>query len=175
MKNTISSVFVFFFLHFANGQSVTPSVLNIGGGTFNAGYYQFEWSVGEMALANQMNSIGNFYVFTNGFIQPYILNPSGNNTNLVFGNDEIKVFPNPASDYVEINFFTKQRGKLKINLYDASGKNIWSREIMSYGVDLIERIPLAQFGNATYVLKITLDAKPGYTSKHGAYKIIKIK
>jgi len=41
MKKTITIVVVFFFFYCSNAQSVAPSVINAGGGTFQAGYYQF--------------------------------------------------------------------------------------------------------------------------------------
>lgn len=176
MKNAISYIIVFFFLQLSStAQSSAPSVINAGGGSFSSGYFQLEWNIGELALVNQMSTSNNAFVVTNGFIQPYILRPAFINTNAQFGNDEIKVFPNPASDFAEINFFTKQQGKIKISLYDASGQSVWSKSLMCYGVDLIERIPLSRFENSSYVLKIDLEANAGYTSKHGVYKIVKIK
>src|SRR5678816_2175651 len=124
MKRTNTIVVVFFFFYCINAKSVAPSVINAGGGTFQAGYYQFEWSLGELALVGEMNSSNNSLVITNGFIQPFIQYPASNNTNNIFGNDEIKVFPNPASSYVEINFFTKQKGRITLSFYDGAGKKI---------------------------------------------------
>ena len=173
MKNAISGVIVFFFIYSSSAQSIAPSIINSSGGTYKSGYYQFEWSVGELALVNQMNSSS--IIITNGFIQPYTHKPIGQNSNSQFGNDEIKVFPNPATDYVEINFFTKQEGKINISMFDAAGRVVWNKELTSYGLDLIERIPVTQLGNASYFLKIDLIARPGFTSKNGVYKIVKIK
>ena len=174
MKSTITILIVFFFFSIANAQSNSPSVINSNGGTFRSGYFQFEWSVGELSLINQMNSSDSKYVLTNGFIQPYVLKVSYNNGIALFDNDEIKIFPNPASDFAEINFFTKQKGKIAIDMIDASGKSVWKRELVSYGLDLIERIPLLKFSEGSYVIKITLNASSGSISKHGAFKIIKI-
>jgi len=175
MKRTITIVVVFFFFYCSNAQSVAPSVINAGGGTFQAGYYQFEWSLGELALVGEMNSSNNSLVITNGFIQPFIQYPASNNTNNIFGNDEIKVFPNPASSYVEINFFTKQMGRITLSFYDGSGRKILSVTDSYFGVGLIKRIPVSQLPNEVYMLHVDLDPYPGYSSKKGVYKIIKIK
>jgi len=175
MKNTITLVIVFFFLFNCNSQSITPSVLNTSGGSFQSGYYQLEWSVGELALVGEMSSSNNSLVITNGFIQPFVQFPATINTNNVFGNDEIKIFPNPASSYVEINFFTKQKGRITLSIYDNSGKKIFTVSDWYYGVGLIKRIPVSQLPNEVYMLHVDLDPYPGYTSKKGAYKIIKIK
>ena len=174
MKNKITTVIVFFISLSCFSQSITPSVINVSGGSSQKGYYQFEWSVGEMSLINEMASRPNLLVITNGFLQPYILNPGTNNTNNQFGVDEIKVFPNPASSYVEINLFTKQQGRLKINFYDAVGQKVYSIESNVYGIDLIQKIPLNRLTAGTYLLRLELDADPGFTSKKGVYKITKI-
>jgi len=174
MKKTIALVFGFFFCLYSNSQVVAPSVVNTSGGTFQSGYYQFEWSIGELALVSDMASSNNSLVITNGFIQSHIQYPSRNNNNFVFGDDEIKVFPNPASSYVEINFLTKQQGRIKINFYDGAGKKILTTSDMYYGVGLIKRIPVSRLPNEVYMLHIELDPYAGYTAKKGIYKIIKI-
>ena len=174
MKNTIILGIVFFFFSRCYSQSNATSVINTAGGSSNSGYYQFEWSIGEMALIGQMNSSNGSLIITNGFIQPYILNPGTTNPNNIFNRDEIKVFPNPASDYVEINFMTKQKGRITLNFYEASGKIIYSTTVQCNGVDLIHRIPVSHLPNNVYMLHINLDADNGYVSKRGAYKIIKV-
>ncbi len=174
MKNKIATVIVFFISLSCFSQSITPSVINVSGGSSQKGYYQFEWSVGEMSLIGEMASRPNTLVVTSGFLQPYILNPGTNNTNNQFGVDEIKVFPNPASSYVEINLFTKQQGKLKISFYNAVGQKVHSIETNVYGVDLIQKIPVNNFSAGTYLLLIELNADPSFVSKKGVYKITKI-
>jgi len=175
MKNTITLVIVFFFFINCSAQSITPSVFNSSGGFFKSGYYQLEWSIGELALVNQMTSSNNSLVITNGFIQPFIQHPATNNTNNLFANDEIKVFPNPASSYVEINFLTKQKGRITLSFYDASGRKIFTTADSYYGVGLIKRIPVSHLPNEVYMLHVDLDPEPGYSSKKGIYKIVKIK
>jgi hypothetical protein len=113
-------------------------------------------------------------VATNGFLQPYILNPGINDSNNQFGADELKVFPIPASSYVEIDLFTKQQGRLKIGFYNVLGQKVYSTELYNFGVDLIQRIPVNSFAAGTYLLHIELDADPNFVSKRGIYKIITI-
>jgi hypothetical protein len=175
MKKTITLVIVFFFLFNCKSQSIAPSVINTSGGSFQSGYYQLEWSIGELALVEQMTSSNNSLVITNGFIQPFIQYPATINTNNVFGNDEIKIFPNPASSYVEINFLSKQRGRLTLSFYDGSGRKILTVADSYYGVGLIKRIPVSHLPNEVYMLHVDLDPYPGSSSKKGVYKIVKIK
>jgi len=175
MKKTITLVLVLFFLLNCNSQSIAPSVINTSGGTFQSGYYQLEWSIGELALVGEMTSSNNSLVITNGFIQPFIQYPANNNTNNIFGSDEIRIFPNPASDYVEVNFFTKQKGRITLSFYDGAGRKILTLTDRYYGVGLIRRIPVSQLPNEVYMLHVHLDADRGYHSKKGVYKIVKIK
>ena len=175
MKKTITLVIVLFFLFNCKSQSIAPSVINTSGGTFQSGYYQLEWSIGELALVGEMTSSNNSLVITNGFIQPFIQYPANNNTNNIFGNDEIKIFPNPASAYVEINLFTKQKGRITLSFYDGAGRKILTATDRYYGVGLIKRIPVNQLPNEVYMLHVDLDADGGYHSKKGVYKIVKIK
>jgi hypothetical protein len=126
-----------------------------------------------MALIGQFNSPGDKLIVTNGYIQPYILHPATGSTNNVFEIDEVKVFPNPASTYVEVNFFTKQKGQLTLNFFDISGKKMSSQSLRANGVDLIAKIPLEKFAGGIYMLQIELEPDPGSVSKKGIYKIVK--
>src|SRR4029453_13099077 len=117
MKKAITLVIVFFFLFNCKSQSIAPSVINTSGGTFQSGYYQFEWNIGELALVGEMSGSNKSLVITNGFIQPFIQYPANYNTDNIFGNDEIKIFPNPASSYVEINFLITKRGRITLTFY----------------------------------------------------------
>jgi hypothetical protein len=175
MKKTITLVIVFFFLFNCKSQSIAPSVINTSGGSFQSGYYQLEWSIGELVLVEQMTSPNNSLVITNGFIQPFIQYPATINTSSIFSNDEIKIFPNPASSYVEINLLSKQRGRIILSFYDGSGRKILTVEDSYYGVGLIKRIPVSHLPNEVYMLHVDLDPYPGYSSKKGIYKIVKIK
>jgi hypothetical protein len=134
MKKALTLVALSFFFFYGNSQIVAPAVMNTGGGTAQSGYYQFEWSIGELALVGDMTNSGNSLVITNGFIQSLIQYPSRNNSDYTFGNDEIKIFPNPASSFVEINFLTKQRGRITISFYDGAGKTIYTSSDPYYGV-----------------------------------------
>lgn len=174
MKKTVFVFLTAFLFIKCRTQSIEPHIVNATGGYFQSGYHYMEWNVGEAALIGQFSSTDNSIIITNGFIQPYILKPAANNINNFFADDEIKVFPNPASKYVEINFFTRQQGKLKFKLFDASGRKTYSGELISFGVDLIERIPLSHLAGGVYTLRVDLEPYSGSVVKKGVYKIVKV-
>ncbi|SRR6266496_4140437 len=173
MKPSTTIIFLLFISTASFCQTISASTINASGGSAKNGYYQFEWSVGELAIVDEMESAGKLIV-TNGLLQPYLVNPGSNDPNIFFTADEIKIFPNPASRYVEINFFTKQKGPVTIELFDVIGQKILSEEIICYGVDLIHRIPVTNLKSGSYILNINLNSNFGFPLKQGAYRIIKI-
>ena len=173
MKNATTIIAGILVSTISYAQSISSSVINANGGTSKNGYYQFEWSIGEMSLVNQLES-SNQLIVSNGFLQPYILFPGTFYGPGQFSAGEIRIFPNPASRFVEINFFTKQKGLVTFGFYDMLGKKIFDQQVKCNGVDLIHRIPLANLPAGSYVLQIILEASPGSLSKHGSYQILKI-
>ena len=120
-----------------------------------------------------MSDASDKIIVTNGFLQPYLLYPGRNNTNNAFDADEVKIFPNPATQYIEINFFTKQKGKLTIHFFDALGKKVFTKELTSNGVDLVDRIPITKLSQGIYILQIELTGEEGSVSKKSSYKFVK--
>lgn len=159
---------------FSYAQSVTPAVVNIAGNSFQHKHYVLEWSVGEMAIINQMNSSFGNLIISNGFLQPYTHNPALINVAPAFGPEEIRILPNPTKDVVEINFLTAQKGKVSFVLADARGRIIYKKEFDSYGHGRIEHIDMRRMTGGTYFLRIELVAISGSVSKKGSYKIIKL-
>jgi hypothetical protein len=126
-----------------------------------------------MSLVNQMQSSDGLYILTNGLLQPYSNLPGTVNNGSGFGANEIKVFPNPASKYVEIDFFTMQQGRVRFFLYDNLGQRIYDKSFLSYGLDRVERINVDGLASGIYMLYIQLDPIIGSHIKKGAFKIVK--
>jgi len=171
----LSSSAIFFAISLSFSQSISPSIINTTGGTFNDPnyYFRFDWSVGEMALVNQMQSADGLYVITNGLLQPYTNTPASVNNSDDFGTDEIHVFPNPASNYVEIDFNTRQQGRVRFMFYDNLGQKIYDKSFLSYGLDRVERINVATLPSGIYMIYVYLDPVAGSHIKKGAFKIVK--
>lgn len=155
-------------------QATVQQVVNVSGGTYSFGYTNVDWSVGEMSLVNTAVGTNQLIIVTNGFLQPFTTH-SGNNTNPSFGAEEIKIFPNPSTTYIEINFLTSQKGKLNIRLYDALGQKVYEKQTYSNGNGLVEIIDMQRWAAAGYALHITLDPEAGSIAKKGSYKIIKVR
>ena len=151
------------------------SVINTSGGTFQQGYFQFEWNVGESALVDYMHDDQGRMSVSNGFLQPYVLFPGNHYPSGNFDPMEVRIFPNPAIDYVELNISTRQSGQLIIYFYTATGQRVLSREMTANGVDIIERIDVTSLPHGNYFLYLELLATKGSLAKKSIYKIVKIK
>jgi hypothetical protein len=154
-------------------QTVSPAILNVTGGTNMFTYYRFEWSIGEAAAIETMSS-GNIVV-TNGILQPGTNNPADNNIAATWGPEELKILPNPVSNQFEIDFFSRQKGEITMNLYDETGRLLESRPVTYNGTGLIYTWNVNRLPGGLYFLKIQLVPATGAVAKKGTYKILKIK
>ncbi len=174
MKKNLLSFFLLFVFHTLTiAQSITPQTFNVCGNYVNAGYYQFEWSVGEMSITETFeNSI--FGYLTNGVLQPLTDNPTFSFIDNNWNRDEIRILPSPTTGLFEVNILTKQQGRLEIQLVDNLGQSIKTISDYYYGIGRIERFDISRYASANYLLRISLSPNPGYSAKKGGFKILKI-
>ena len=157
-------------------QSVTPATLNATGGTNFFTFYRFEWSFGEaMAITTMDDASSSNLVVTNGVLQPGTHNPATVNNTEEWDRDEIRILPNPTQNRLEIDFFSKQQGKVTLNLIDASGRFLARRQFDYYGTGRIEIWDLDRYSSGAYFLNITLAPTGTSVAKKGTYKVIKIR
>lgn len=155
-------------------QSLSSSVINSSSNHFSQGYYNIDWSIGELALVESMQSGEGMLIITNGFLQPELSDHIDSNTRRRFSNGEIRIMPNPTHGKVEVNFSIGQKGTLHLFVYDANGKLLTSDRLLSNGIMMSKFIDLTSFSSGTYLLRIELDALQGSVLKNGSYKIIKL-
>lgn len=162
-----------FFTYALQAQTVTPQVMNAGGGSVTNAYYQYEWSVGETASIETLSSP--FLTVTTGLLQQGTNAPAEVNTANLWGSDEIKIFPNPVETKLEINFLSKQSGKVSMLLMDDAGKVVSKKELQYNGNGHIEQWDMSAVAKGGYFISITLKPNAGSVAKKGGFKIQKIK
>ena len=155
-------------------QSVTPAILNATGGTNFFTFYRFEWSFGEAMAIETMGPVSNLIV-TNGVLQPGTHNPATINNTNEWDRDEIRILPNPTQNKLEIDFFSKQQGKVTLNLIDESGRFLAQRQFDYFGTGRIEIWDLGRYPSGAYFLNISLAPTGTSVAKKGTYKVIKVK
>jgi hypothetical protein len=157
------------------GQSQIPQVINTSGGSSQNRGYSIEWSIGELALVNQMNSTDGSNILTNGFIQPLSENIIPYNQT-EFSSANVHIFPNPTHDILEIDFFQNIDGKISVQLSNELGHIMYKREIVIHGLGFVEKVNMKRFTNGIYMLYIKrLNPVSGrYDLETSSYKIIKL-
>lgn len=155
--------------------STAPQTVNVSGGYNDnpSSYYRYEWSVGEASVIETFSSPT--LVVTAGVLQPGTNNPASDNTNQEWGTEEIKIYPNPVITELEISILSKQKGKISMILYDATGRQIGNRQFDYYGTGRIEKWNFSRLATGQYLLKIILDPQPGSVPKKGTFKVQKLK
>ena len=156
-------------------QSVSPATLNATGGTYFFTYYRVEWSFGESMAINTMTDANSNVFVTNGILQPNTHNPATINNTGAWDRDEIRILPNPTQNVIEIDFFSKQKGKIIMNLYDESGRFVGTKQFDYFGNGSIQRWDLSQYASGMYLLNIHLQPTGTSVAKKGAFKVLKIK
>ena len=180
MRKLFLSAAVILFYLTCTAQSITPYVLNSTGGTapVNSKFY-VDWSVGEMTLVNTIQNSGpqGLIIITNGFIQPPLDDGNGDENNYIttvrpIPTENLRVYPNPATNYVMIEIPMQEAGKMRLTLYNSMGEVVYDKQFTSYGQNTKEKISMAAFMQGTYMLRVVTTGA-GANAKEAIYKIFK--
>ncbi len=154
----------------AQAQSVRPSAINATGGAKIIGSNDFEWSVGEMTLVSTFTTPS--VIVTQGVLQPGDVTLGVPATGDL--SKALRVFPNPATDYVNVQYTSPANGTLSCRLFDVAGKDISSQNITVAGGHAAGQIDIRSLAAATYMLEVTFLPDSG-SPEISAYKIQKYK
>lgn len=152
MKKYYGLFFVCLLSYFGYGQNdtITSYVVSTAGGDTVVNGISVSWTIGEVAIAT-LKDKDNTLVLTQGFQQAYFeITSIGEPLSTNF---EIKVYPNPASDYVWVDLKSDEIKDATIELYDLEGKLIYSSKL-----NLIEgstKIDLHNLNSSQYILRIS--------------------
>ena len=170
---TVLSILFFLNTNPCLAQSMSPGTVNVSGESAAIGNYRFEWSLGESAAITTMEN-SNLLV-TNGFLQFNVQNQPEVNLVKSFLSDEIKVYPNPVKNILEINILHANKGKHQIELLDASGVKVKEIQLDYNGMGALENWNLSGLPAGQYFLNIRqTNSVNGTLMKKGAYKILKV-
>ncbi len=160
-KPYILLLFICHLVFFGNAQSVQKEVFGSAGGTDSVPGYKVQWTIGE-CLTEKLN--GTNCIATQGFHQYYYTVTSLPEIPKVKFN--LKVFPNPTRDYLNIDVQYKVPEKFHFILYTQDGKILTKGEFFSAN---LKRVDLTKYGSNLMFLKIVqVSSKQSVT-----FKIIK--
>lgn len=158
---------------FSIAQSASPSVVNIAGQSASVGNFRFDWSVGESAAITTMDN--DKLIITNGLLQFNVDNQPEVNLVASFLPGEIRVYPNPVKNTLEINILHANKGRHQIELMDGKGVKIKEQQLNYTGMGALEKWNLSGLPAGQYILNIRqMHSVNGRLVKKGAYKILKV-
>ena len=155
MKQTTLITTLMLFAAFLFAQSTSPQVIASSGSFTENGNISLSTTVGETATATL--SV-NTTTLTQGFQQPDPSDAFVSADKLSPVDFQIKVFPNPATDYLRVEWKTNKQHEVYAELYDLVGRKI-IRIKSDESTDHIQ-INMQAFQRSAYLLKVyTKDRK----------------
>ena len=137
-------------------QSISRSVIASAGDFYSNGTISVSWTLGE--IATETYTVGNV-VLTQGFQQPDTIK-GGSNFVKGFPNVDftVKVYPNPAEDYLNVVLSGNDNLDLQVSLFDAIGRNLLINRINAGEPE--KTLDVSAYRPGIYFLKIaTLDGR----------------
>ena len=170
MKKSIINLVLFLFIiqGRGNAQSITPYILNNGGGSAT----NMEWSMGEGVSISSFLSGG--LALNTGVLQPMTNLVTGINEYgpAVFGN-QISISPNPATNVLHFKARFNQLGTLSLQLIDSKSTLVYSQEagtiLSSYEKDVF----IETFPSGVFYMRVYFKPNNGI-AQTGIYKIVKL-
>jgi hypothetical protein len=74
----------------------------------------------------------------------------------------VRLFPNPASEYLNIHCQTANPTSSCIQITDVSGRIVYSLSNLTYLCEMANEIPVSQFPSGIYFVVITLQSDKVY-------------
>lgn len=146
MKRLIFILFAIIFVLSVNGQ-VKQEVIASAGGSNTGGNLSISWTLGETIIPTYQS--GNL-ILTHGFQQQLIITAVEENFDILVN---IKVFPNPASDNLNIRFEEPIDGEVVITIIDSQGRLVKTETIEATTME--KQISLQELGGGVYFLRMT--------------------
>lgn len=162
MKLVLLIVLALFFIE-TNAQQV----VNTSSKTAIINNIEYDWQVGEPIIETKSNGT---LLVTQGFLQPTYLLPTNMNT-IQFAENQIKIYPNPTSGFLQIETNIPLDGVVQYQLFAVDGGVLWT-SLAKNPTQRINKIDLSSFANGNYFLKINYISDNGI--QQGTYKIQKI-
>ncbi len=147
----IKAIFYFTVFILLCGENIfAQTVISANGGTATADGTQVSWTIGEPVIATVSDANN---TLTQGFQQSKLTVTAINDIQVA--GVEIKVYPNPTSDFVTVHF-SKVMEKPTYLLFDLSGRLIEQKNIETTDV----KIDMTNFAGGSYILKLNSGQKP---------------
>lgn len=165
MKLLLSLFLAMFLVTQLEAQSISKQVIGSSGQSITSGTHTINFTVGESIVGVLENgeSIGQgFWAAVASDATLSVETFVNNNTE-----ESINIYPNPASDVIQIKFKLKSATDYQARLFDVSGKEIYNLNKITEAQ--IKHIRISHLSSGMYILNVK-DNKSDYNK---SFKILK--
>ena len=163
----------------------TPFTLNMGGGSAAVTpTIMVDWSIGESTITETFygeNAFSNLIMGTQWNVTSGVLQPF-DKTNIIYNYlipmlsiQEIRFYPIPTPNIVNIDFRSALKGKVSIQLLNQEGKLLGQKDFTQISQNSIQSWDLSNRPNGIYYFHILLLSAQGNILKQGTFKVEKNK
>jgi hypothetical protein len=146
-KNLSAAAVALCFTAVSQAQSIAPSVVSSGGDFFSNSQGMIAWTVGE-PMTETYSSASNFV--TQGFHQPLDSITSIGEPGIPVN---ASVYPNPTTDFVNIQFGEDVSGLFVIDVYNALGQRMQTEQF-SASASGRTQINLSGYATGVYFIQV---------------------
>jgi hypothetical protein len=134
-------------LQFLKSQGISPFIISSAGGFYKPNDISISFTIGELVI----ETIGTTdHTLTQGFQQgSWTISSIATNPLPVI---EIKVYPNPANDFIIIEWMDEQNAEFNIELYDLLGRKVIHKISSPFQTQL--ELRLDNLTQSVYILRI---------------------
>ena len=159
MKKIITIVTILIVISSFSQTAIKKSSIDSGGASVTNGTISMVYIIGEVAV--QENTNGTTHI-SEGFISKDMMSSLGLNSYTQLSG--IRMYPNPATDFVNLSFATA--ANYTVIIYDLLGKELVKYQVANQDT---QRIALNILPNAVYLVLVKSDDNQQFTT----YKLIK--
>lgn len=132
-----------------SAQSLSPTVLASGGGSGNGGGAQMDYTIGELAVSAFSSSQN---LLTQGFHQG--VSKSSGIAAYVSNGLDMRLYPNPVSQDVYLEFGKQVTQSFQLTLTDISGQVLGTYENIQPQSLQLMHIPMGQYMPGIYFIRV---------------------
>ena len=151
MKHLSAFLFFSFFAFHLPAQTLTPRVVASGGGFVSQTGFSLSYTVGEAVTSTFFNTPADL-ILTQGFQQPEKIDTMTGTFTTSAEQWEIKVFPNPAGDQLQVQIASARAQDLVVSIWNIPGQLVSPVYELSPGGTT--SLDVSTLPAGTYVLQI---------------------
>lgn len=134
--------------------------------------YNLTYSVGELASIAHYTASNNFTLST-GFLQSFTPLVTALNDLVLLEGGAVSIFPNPTTQYIQINANFNKNGQVQMQLMDVESKIKYRSEPSTIFNQFNKQLDMAEYAPGIYYLRIQFQPNVGQ-ARVGVYKLVKL-